>query len=553
MKRKDFLKISAAGTASLAFPGLQCARAPQQADRPNIIVIMADDMGFSDAGCYGGEIDTPNIDRLADNGLRFTQFYNAARCCPTRACLMTGAYQHKVNMGRNGQTLGRNGLTIAEGLKEAGYNTSMLGKWHLSLTEPLDDKEKHQKWLNHQYTPDRPFSPIDSYPVNRGFDEHYGPIWGVVDYFDPYSLVEGEKPVKEVPDDYYITDELNDRAVETVKRLGKEDDPYFLYLAHCAPHWPLHALEEDIQKYKDRYKEGWDKLRQERYERQLEMGLFDKENTPLPPVQTRQTKAWDELSEEEKDYQASKMAVHAAMIDRMDQGIGRMIDALEETGQLNNTMIVFLSDNGASRETPKDWGPGFDRPSETRDGRKIHYQPDEIEDMGSQTSFAGIGPAWGSASNTPFRFWKMNEYEGGNHTPCIVHWPEGLDHEPGSYTEQVGHVMDFLPTFLELAETEYPEKYNGRELVSVDGKSLVPTLKGKQRKGYDQLYFEHVGGKALREGDWKVVQLNDNSPWRLYHLSEDRTETTDVSKQNPERFKRMIEDWKQWADQVGAS
>lgn len=550
MERKDFIKITAAGTAGLALPNLQCIRNPQSADRPNIIVIMADDMGFSDPGCYGGEIETPNIDRLAENGLKFTQFYNAARCCPTRASLMTGVYQHKVNMAQNGRTLGRDGITMAEGLKEAGYNTAMLGKWHLSLTEPLEDQEKHQAWLNHQYSPDRPFSPIDSYPVNRGFDEHYGPIWGVVDYFDPFSLVEGTEPVEDVPDDYYITDELNDRAAETVRRLGQQDDPYFLYLAHCAPHWPLHALEEDIEKYRGMYKEGWNKLREQRYRRQMEMGLFDEENTPLPPIQTRKVEDWDQLSEEEKEYQAEKMAVHAAMIDRMDQGIGRVIEALEETGQLDNTMIVFMSDNGASREMPKRWGPGFDRPSETRDGETIHYQPENMQDLGSQTTFAGIGPAWGSASNTPFRFWKMNEYEGGNHTPCIVHWPDGLEHEPGATTDQVGHVMDLLPTSLELAGGEYPDTYGGNETVPLDGKSLVPVIKGKQRDGYDQLYFEHVGGKALREGDWKIVQLNDNSPWRMYNLSKDRTETNDVSAQNPERFKRMIKDWKSWFEQV---
>src|SRR5699024_6467248 len=389
---------------------------------------MADDVGFSDAGCYGGEIDTPNIDRLAANGLRFNQFYNAARCCPTRACLMTGQYQHKVNMATNGRTLGRNGITIAEGLKQAGYNTAMVGKWHLSETKPLPDEEKQLAWLNHQYTPDRPFAPIDSYPVNRGFDSHYGIIWGVADYFDPFSLVEGTKAVPNVPDDYYLTAVLSQRAVERVQHFAGQADPFFLYLAYTASHWPLHAREEDIVKYEERYLQGWDQLREERFQRQLALGLFDGD-IDLPEVQDGGAD-WNSFTEEQKRFMARKMAVHAAMIDCMDRGIGQLLDTLEATGQLENTLIFFMSDNGASPELPKEWGPGYDRPSETREGKKIRYK--NFEKAGSETTYAGIGPAWASASNTPFRYWKAEQYEGGAHTPCIAHWPAGLGVEPGT-------------------------------------------------------------------------------------------------------------------------
>ena len=252
--------------------------------RPNIIVILADDMGFSDVGSYGGEIRTPNIDRLAAAGLRFTQFYNAARCTPTRASLLTGQYAHKVGLARNGHSLSRNGITIAEALKAVGYNTAMAGKWHLSRTQPLPNKDKHQKWLDHQYDPGIPFAPPETYPISRGFDKYYGVIWGVVDYFDPFSLVEGLEPVKQVPKDYYITDAITRKSINYVRELSRSDKPFFLYVAYTAPHWPLHALPEDIAKYKETYKAGWQALRQSRYERQLKLGLFNKSNAPLAPI-----------------------------------------------------------------------------------------------------------------------------------------------------------------------------------------------------------------------------------------------------------------------------
>jgi len=504
-------------------------------------------MGFSDAGCFGGEIKTPNLDRLAMNGLRFTQFYNCARCCPTRASLLTGLYPQQVGLTINGRSLTRDGVTIAEVLKTAGYNTAMAGKWHLSQTVPLADKTLHQKWLDHQYDPGTPFAPLETYPIHRGFDKHYGVIWGVINHFDPFSLVEGTKTVKDVPEDYYFTDAITNKSVEYLHELAKSDRPFFMYVAHCAPHWPLHARPEDIAKYKDAYKEGWEKLRRDRYERIVKMGLFKKENAPLPTIQGW-GKPWDELTEPEKEFQSAKMAVHAAMIDRLDQGIGKIVQTLKQTGRFDNTMIIFLSDNGASPETPR--LPGYDRTGQTRDGQTIRYRGISPAKVGSETSYCGIGSYWSSASNTPFRFWKKESFEGGCHTPLVFHWPKGLKTNPGSITEQPGHVMDILPTCLELAGAQYPTEYHGNTITPLEGKSLLPILKGHKHAPHKMLFFEHEGGRAVRRGQWKLVALA-NRNWELYHLAADRTETNNLVKQYPDKVKTMIAQWQRWARHAG--
>ncbi|MFH1719130.1 MAG: arylsulfatase [Planctomycetota bacterium] len=547
--RRQFLRNMLIGSAGVYAPSFLCRPAlSSQADklpRPNIVIILADDMGFSDAGCYGGEIDTPNLDRLAANGVRFMQFYNCARCCPTRASLLTGQYPHKVGLVENGRSLTRNGMTIAEALKQAGYNTAMAGKWHQSETIPLKDKKLHQKWLDHQYDPGQPFAPLETYPVNRGFDKHYGVVWGVIDHFDPFSLVDGTEPVEDVSDDYYFTDAITAKSVEYILGLSKSDKPFFLYVAHCAPHWPLHARPEDIARYKETYKAGWEKLRRDRYARMLRMGLFKEENTPLPPVQDRGVR-WDQLHEDERAFQSAKMAVHAAMVDRVDQSIGTIVETLEQTGQFENTIIFFLSDNGASPEIPTQ--PGYDRSSQTRDGRTIRYKG--TFEPGSETTYTGIGPAWASASNTPFRYWKKESFEGGCHTPLVVHWPAGLKLKPGSITEEVSHVIDIMPTCLELAGARYPAEYHGNPLTPLDGRSLAPCLAGRERKGHEELFFEHMGGRAVRIGDWKLVALQ-NEPWRLYNLAQDRTETNDLAPSHPERVQSMILKWNQCAVRVG--
>lgn len=557
MGRRAFLRTMGSMAAMGVLGGAGCVKGESAAQgqgesrgkRPNIIVVMADDMGFSDPGCFGGEISTPNIDKLAREGLRFTQFYNCARCCPTRASLLTGLYQHQVGLKRNGQSLTRDGATIAEVLREAGYDTAMAGKWHLSYTPVLEDEAKHQAWLNHQYE-HGPFAPLETYPIHRGFNRHYGVIWGVIDYFDPFSLVEGEEPVKEVPKDYYFTDAITDKAVEYVEEFGKGDKPFFLYFAHCAPHWPLHARAEDIAKYKGKYAGGWDRLRTDRYARQVAMGLFDPATAKLPEVQA--PRAWDSLSAKEKAYFTKVMAVHAAMVDRVDQSIGRLVETLKRTGQYENTVIFFLADNGASPEVIS--RPGYDRPSETREGVEQKYgQEAAIETIGSQESYCFIGQAWANAVNTPFRYWKRESYEGGAHTPMIVHWPAGLKAKGGSVTEQVGHVMDLMPTCLALAGVDYPASYEGHELHRLEGQSLAGVIEGGEGVGERTLFFEHERGRAVRMGDWKLVALaNRPRQWELYNLAENETEMNDLSETYPERAAAMREAWEAWAKRVGA-
>lgn len=512
--------------------------------RPNIIIIMADDLGYSDIGCYGGEINTPNLNRLAKNGLRMSSFYNNARCCPTRASLLTGQYAHKVGLAANGNALTRNGATIAELLKENGYQTGMVGKWHLSDDVQQPTKEDQLKWLNHQGFTDAPFASVESYPINRGFQKHYGIVWGVVDYFDPFSLVNGEKPVKEVPKDYYITDAINDTSVKYIQEFTAAKKPYFLYVAHAAPHWPVHAKPEDIAKYKGKYDMGWDELRKQRYRRMVSMGLIDSTNTPLLEVMGGNG-AWANLSAAEKEKQSMKMATHAAMIERLDIGVGQIIKTLEETNTLQNTLIIFLADNGASPEIVN--VPGYDRPSQTRDGRILQYDKNVVtENIGSEISYTGIGPNWANAANTPYRFWKMESFEGGIHTPMIVHWPAGLKTKKGSINPAMGHVTDILPTLLEVSKSKYPAAYNGNSLTPLDGKSLLPVIQAKTNKGRNEIFFEHVKGKAYIKGNWKIVMKHNANDWELYDLSKDANEHTDLAAANPAKLNEMKTAWEAW-------
>ncbi len=520
--------------------------------KPNIILMMVDDMGFSDPGCYGGEVKTPNIDRLAQRGVRFTQFHNCARCCPTRASLLTGLYPHQVGLTRNGNNLTHAGATIAELLREQGYYTAMAGKWHLSESKELPDRADHQKWLDHQLEGSRPFAPLDSYPAARGFDKHYGVIWGVIDHFDPYSLVEGFEPVKEVPDDYYFADAITDKAISYIQESHQQDKPFFLYYAHCAPHWPIMAKPEDIAKYKDTYKEGWEKLRNDRYARQQQMGLFgDKKVENLPVMD--QGRKWDSLTEQEKEYEARKMAVHAAMVDRIDQNLGRLLKTLEETGEYDNTIIMFMSDNGASPENIE-WGPGYDRSSQTRDGRKQIYGHDNppLDTIGSETAYVGIGAPWANAANTPFRFWKKESYEGGSNTPCIIHWPKGLKAKAGSITTNFAHVMDVMPTCLELAGVNYPDQFNGHKLAALGGKSLMPIINGENRTEIPEYFFEHEMGRAVYKDGWKLVAHSGRPrQWELYNMENDIIENNNLAGQMPDKVADLAQDWNKWAEKVG--
>lgn len=527
--------------------------AAQEPARPNIVLIMADDLGYSDLECYGGEVRTPNLDYLAKNGLRYTQFYNTSRCCPTRASLLTGLYNQQAGIGKMTEAeglpsyLGRlsdNTVTLAEVLKTAGYHTGMTGKWHVSNTFSQKDPKEQLAWLNHQKQYGD-FSPLKQYPTARGFDKFFGTIWGVIDFFDPFSLVSGTTPIKEVPKDYYHTDAINDTAVAYIEEWKKSDQPFFLYVAHNAPHWPLHALPEDIEKYKDTYKGGWDAVREGRYKRMVKMGLIDPKTTRLSPREDAEN-SWAENPH--KEWDAHAMAVHAAMIDRMDQGIGRIIDALRKTGKLENTLILFLSDNGASPEVAAAYGPGFDRANQTRDGVPVSFDTKKEVMAGPQTNYASLGPVWANVANTPYRFAKAQSYEGGLRTPMIAFWPKGITTKKGGYAAQVGHVMDFMQTFVDISGAKYPSEYNGNKIMPTTGKSLVPSFKGVSAAGHQTLFNEHFGARYVRSGNWKMVSKNNDPAWHLYDLSKDNTELNDLAANNPDKVKELEGLWKEWAD-----
>ncbi len=524
---------------------------PKPDSRPNIIVILADDLGFSDLGCYGGEIHTPNLDRIARQGIQFKQFYNISRCCPTRASLLTGLYNHDAGIGdmttpQNDEGykgyLGKNTVTLAEVLKDAGYHTAMAGKWHVSNTIVQKNNAEQLKWLHHQ-TSHPLFSPLEQYPTNRGFEKFYGTIWGVVDYFDPFSLVEGTTPVASVPKGYYHTDAINDKAAGYIREFSKADKPFFLYVAQNAPHWPVQALPEDIEKYKDTYKIGWEAIRKARYRKMAILGIIDSTKTKLSDRNPADISWADNPN---KEYDARVMAVHAAMVDRMDQGIGRILKALEQTGEIDNTIIVFLSDNGASAESSEGYGPGFDRPGETRDGRPISYSRKKDIMPGPQTTFFSIGQNWANVANTPFRLWKYQSFEGGIHTPMIVSWPKGIKNK-GSKTDQIGHVMDFMATFIEVADAKYPNEYHGNKITPLEGQSLAPIFKGKELAVDRPLFNEHEGSKYVRFQNWKLVVAGADKNWRLFNMNNDKSETNNLAAQYPDKVAALSKLWDDWA------
>jgi arylsulfatase A-like enzyme len=521
-------------------------------ERPNIVIIMADDLGYSDLGCYGGEINTPNLDFLASKGMRFTQFYNTSRCCPTRASLLTGLYPHHAGVGRmtmDAEKPGYRGymtdntVTLAEVLKRAGYNTAMTGKWHVAETNKLDD-DQQLKWLAHQEN-FGPFADTAQYPTARGFDKYYGNIWGVVDYFDPFSLVNGKEQVMEVPKNFYYTDAIADTAAAYVQQFSKDKKPFFLYVAHTAPHWPVQALPEDIARYEDVYKVGWDAIREKRYKKMIALGLINSATAKLSSWMYPDKKWSDNKN---ATWDARAMATHAAMVDRMDKGIGRLIAKLKETGELDNTLIVFLSDNGASAEDPAVYGPGFDRAGSTRDGRTVSFPKEKTADNmpGPQTVHGGIGAQWAHVLNTPYRYWKSKIYEGGICTPMIAHWPKGIKQQ-NVINNEMGHVVDFMSTCTELAHATYPQEFKGKVITPQEGHSLVPVFTKGERVDPEFLFWEHFGSKGLRQGKWKIVQLGNNAPWQLFDLSTDRTETHDLSAQHPELLTNMKTRWEEVA------
>lgn len=529
------------------------SKANQKDERPNFVVILADDLGYSDLGCYGGEIQTPNLDYLAYNGLRFSAFYNTSRCCPTRASLLTGLYNQQAGIGEMTTDrnlpgyrghLTENTVTLAEVLKAAGYHTGMTGKWHVSNTIEQPTAAEQVKWLNHQVVHPL-FSPAEQYPTSRGFEKYFGNIFGVVDFFDPFSLVNGKDPVTDVPTGYYHTNAINDTAAAYIREFSKDEKPFFLYVAQTAPHWPLHALPEDIKKYENTYKGGWDAIREARYKKMVSLGLVDPATTKLSP-RINNDLTWQ--SNKDSAWDARAMAVHAAMVDRMDQGIGTIINALKETDRLNNTIIIFMSDNGASPEDCARFGPGFDRPGETRDGRKIIYPVNKEVLPGPQTTFASIGERWANVANTPYRYAKVESYEGGVRTPCIAFWPKGIKAAKGSICPHRGHVMDLMATFVEVSGTTYPANFDNRIISPTTGSSLVAAFRAKSSVDHKTMYNEHFKARYIKDANWKLVSASRDTTWHLYRIQDDECELNDLSAQYPDIVKRMALGWMEWAN-----
>ncbi|HVV02228.1 MAG TPA: arylsulfatase [Verrucomicrobiae bacterium] len=522
--------------------------------RPNILLIMSDDMGFSDIGCYGSEIQTPNLDALAKEGIRFTQFYNMCRCCPTRASLLTGLYPHEAGVGHMTRdagyegyrgTLNSNCVTIAEVLKAGGYRTYMAGKWHVTRFE-------------------RPRAPNFDWPVQRGFEKFYGTIKGGGSFYDPTGLCRQNTWI--TPDDdpeyhpkqFYYTEALSDNAIRFLQQHQQEspDKPFFMYLAYTAAHWPMHALERDIAKYKGKYDGGYEAVRHARFQRLKQMGLIDPKWELSP-----QAGDWDAVTN--KAWEARCMEVYAAMVDNMDQGIGRLVAELKKEGKFENTLIFFLQDNGGCAEPmgrtfmsgpapqnlkpmrPDQLQPKVWPPMQTRDGRWVRTGPGVMP--GPADTYVAYGRNWANVSNTPFREYKHWVHEGGISTPLIVHWPAGIPKDrDGSLETEPGHVIDIMATCVDVAGAKYPAEFKGSRIKPMEGVSLRPAFTGRSLNRPRPIFWEHESNRAVRDGKWKLVS-KAKQPWELYDMETDRTEMHDLSQQFPEKTKELAGKWEAWA------
>jgi arylsulfatase len=521
MFRSDVLPV-VAGTLLLTSLDI-CAADEPVSSRPNVLVILADDLGFSDVGCYGGEIETPNLDKLAAGGVRFTQFYNTARCWPTRGALLTGFYAQQIRRDTlPGIRSGGQGVRprwarlLPDLLRPLGYRSYHSGKWH-----------------------------VDGAPLAGGFDRSYS-LEDHNSYFTPRNHFEDDKKLPPVQADsgYYVTTAIADHAIKCLKEHAREhaDRPFFSYVAFTSPHFPLHALAEDIARFKDRYQRGWEEIRAARYERMKSQGLVSCELSAVerdigPPYdfpdaleklgsgEVNRPLPWRELTGEQRQFQAAKMAVHAAMVYRMDVEIGRLIEQLQAMNALDNTLIFFLSDNGASAEIMVR-GNGHDRAAPP----------------GSAETFLCLGPGWSTSSNTPFRRHKTWVHEGGISTPLIVHWPKGIAAR-GELRHTPGHVIDLVPTILEAVGGQPLEKWEGESVPPLPGKSLVPALAKDVRIERDCLWWLHEGNRAIRVGDYKLVVSGADSPWELYDLSTDRAESRNLAAQMPDKARELAKLW----------
>ncbi len=511
--------------------------------QPNVLLILNDDMGYSDIGCYGGEVQTPNLDRLAANGLRFSQFYNTARCSPSRASLLTGLHPHQTGIGILTYDSGPEGYagnlnqrcaTIAEALKPAGYRNYLSGKWHVSssLTQPTD-----------------------SWPMQRGFDDFFGTIIGAGSFYDPNTLTRRNENVEHEAREpgFFYTDAISDEAVKFVRQhhAQHQGKPFFQYVAYTAPHWPLHAHPEDIAKYKGRFDQGWDTLREQRLERLVASGMLDRQwqlsgRDPSQP-------AWSEA--ENKRWLLQCMEVYAAQIDRMDQGIGRILKALQDTGQLDDTLVIFLSDNGACAEDIPDdvtvdelVSKLMIARSHTRDGRVVQFGNVAEIAPGPEDTYQSYGRAWANLSNAPFRLYKHWTHEGGISTPLIFHWPNGIA-QRGEIRHTPGYLPDIMATVLDATGATYPQQLDGRTILPLEGQSLKQAFDA-DIAGRAPMFWEHEGNGAMRDGRWKLVREYP-ADWELYDMEADRTETVNLAAKYPERVARMTQQYEAWAKRCG--
>jgi arylsulfatase A-like enzyme len=507
------------------FSGVFAQKKAVPETRPNIILIMVDDLGYSDIGAYGSEIKTPNLDQLASEGIRFREFYNNSICAPTRASLITGQYPHKAGVGYFNVNLGippyqgylnKESLTFGEVLRCAGYSTLLSGKWHVG-----DDSL--------------------AWPNQRGFDRFYGFIGGASNYFDigqygqtpPVPLVENNKRIT-LPKDKYLTDEIADHAISFLDEQSKTVKPFFLYLAFNAPHWPLQALPEDIAKYKGRYSVGWDSLRAERIRRQKALGISDPNQAIA--VRDSQVPLWDNIPYDEKKLWEAKMEIYAAMVDRVDQNIGKLREKLKALKKDDNTLIVFISDNGAQG--------GYSGSSARRPQRNTGA-------IGTAGSYGYQDQSWAYVSNTPHSYYKNNMHEGGISAPFIAWFPKQI--KANSIVKGTGHLIDLAPTFYELANAKYPATLNGTNINVLPGKSLVPVLIGKSEQvaREEPIFWERAGNRAVRKGKWKIVSTYPSYKWELYDLEKDRGETADLAASRTDIVNELSADYASWAGKTG--
>ena len=523
--RRDLLRHATAAGATMALAGVAGAATVKR--RPNFLVIVADDMGYSDPGCYGGEVDTPNLDNLAAGGVRFTQVYSTGRCWPSRTCILTGHYAQQVRMDPPKGKLPAWTRLAPHYLKPLGYRCYHSGKWHIrGAPKPIRDAAFDRSYVLHDH--DRFFTP-------KRHEE------------DDQAL-----PAVAADADFYTTTEIANRAIGYLKQHAAEhaDTPFFQYLAFNCPHFPLHALPKDILKYKGRYARGWDAMRRQRWFRMRQMKLINcalppleadvKPSWNLPPEKLKSqigpgeagnAVAWDSLTREQKAFQSLKMAIHAAMVDRMDTEIGRVLNQIKEMGEYENTVVMFVSDNGASAE-------------QIIRGDKH----DKSAAPGSGASYLCLGPGFSTASNTPFRLHKSWVHEGGIASPLIVHWPAGLKAK-GELRHNPGHFVDLLPTILELAGTSAAPTWKGKPTPPLAGRSLAPALVKDHTVPHEFLYFNHSGNRAIRVGDWKLVARGKGGPWELYNLKTDRCEMKNLAKQDPARARKLSETWQKHEDE----